>query len=446
MAETKIIFKIAKESSLISLNSIIKLVTEILSDINIIQILINDQIKVQHFRLTKSCLGKDAKSDPTVVSAIEYFSKYPNFEIDEIIIESEFKTGNSQMPMYKYCVRFVRNSTQLYNSIEIFNRSHDNHELRQESIPNYNFEKLECTINFINENFKVTNDVEIQRSSLDPVLINNISVYNSQIRELQILLEKQIYQIGVSISEYNKYILEKEVELEKKFSLKTQAKESELNEKEITLKNKESELDLKDSKAARRQLFKEITSKIENNKSFKYSTDTNSKREEISKIINRIYLFSFTLLITSGIAFAYYDPSKTPNYFVEPKYLLSIATLFVSMITIYSIRWYSYWIKEHENMEYYNILYYNDVLRASWLAEMVMEWESEKEGKEFPKELYEAYTRNLFNQSAVKSNTVLHPMDELSKLLENVTKLKLGKGVMEVERTLLDQTDKQIKP
>ncbi|MCM8527601.1 MAG: hypothetical protein NE327_13865 [Lentisphaeraceae bacterium] len=99
---------------------------------------------------------------------------------------------------------------------------------------------------------------------------------------------------------------------------------------------------------------------------------------------------------------------------------------------IYRLRFTSKWLNDHKIIEENNIHFEEDILRATWLSELVFEWEKENPGKPFPEKLIEVYSNNLFDR-VLNTPTVKHPVEDLADLSNKFSKVKIGKTGIEVE-------------
>ena len=122
--------------------------------------------------------------------------------------------------------------------------------------------------------------------------------------------------------------------------------------------------------------------------------------------------------------------APNPNYMLLFP-LASSLLIFIST-AIFFIKWQNNWIKIHADAELENKKFETDMLRASWLAEMYFEWDEKKE-MEFPPQMVESFTKNLFEH--VSGNvSVSHPYEDIIKNLKNVSKFKIGKDCIQIEQ------------
>ena len=98
--------------------------------------------------------------------------------------------------------------------------------------------------------------------------------------------------------------------------------------------------------------------------------------------------------------------------------------LFVSTAIFY-IRWNDQWFKEHANAEFENRKFSRDIVRASWIAELLFEWKEKKEIP-FPEQLVISFTTGLFETNDT-IKTTKHPFDDLKSLAGSISEIKFSK-------------------
>jgi hypothetical protein len=109
---------------------------------------------------------------------------------------------------------------------------------------------------------------------------------------------------------------------------------------------------------------------------------------------------------------------------------------------VYYLKWNDRWFREHADGELAAKRYKADILRASWIAELVAEWAKEGKG-DLPAGLMDAYTKNLFRDVTI-SKVNEHPIDDLTGLLKRVRRIDFGrKGFSIRGRPPHDQTELQ---
>lgn len=209
--------------------------------------------------------------------------------------------------------------------------------------------------------------------------------------------------------------------------LEHQAKLKELEERERAYAEAVKQFELRNNTAVRRDLLKEIRSKIEEQKAIKITGDTLSKR----RIIHQICGGTIAVSILAIWFFVWRFSEATAS---DWRLLIPLSTwtaIFIST-SIYYIRWNDQWFRDHAKIEFENRKFSADILRASWVAELLFEW-VEKKGITMPPELVASFTKNLFEGMSADSR--LHPADQLTELLKQVSSLEVSKGAFKVTKT-----------
>jgi hypothetical protein len=191
------------------------------------------------------------------------------------------------------------------------------------------------------------------------------------------------------------------------------------------LREREERIDLRDSKAVRRNLLDDVRAVISNRKSIALSDTTNNKRNAVHALCI-ISLFAFALLLIWGFYFAQLNPDGGIITVIP----ISGGLLGFGSTMIYYMRWNDHWQRRHAEAEFRDMKFNDDILRASWLAELIFEWESEKGGV-FPEELVHNFSRGLFIPQ--DGGAIEHPAEVLSNLLKEARSIKVGKGILELE-------------
>jgi hypothetical protein len=167
---------------------------------------------------------------------------------------------------------------------------------------------------------------------------------------------------------------------------------------------------------------------IEAQKEPTLSAKTISKR----RLIHAICLT--TLAAFFGIAGGFTYKLMTATAF-DWHYAIPLATSTAVVVStlIYYIKWNDDWFEDHAQAEFSNRKFSSDILRASWIAELLFEWDSKKE-KEFPSDLIGRLATNLFVPDQTAHGTH-HPYEEISELIKGASTVKFGKGTLEMSRS-----------
>jgi hypothetical protein len=177
--------------------------------------------------------------------------------------------------------------------------------------------------------------------------------------------------------------------------------------------------DLHEPKAKRRELLERIDKVVQAAEATKLSDPTSKKRTAVHWVCASTALVGLGLTV-SMIVKTWTDAANW-HYFA---FLASGIVIFSSTM-IYYIKWNDRWFREHADAEFDAKRFKLDILRASWVAELVQEWGKDGKG-ELPPDLVSAYTRGLFPDGA-SSRESDHPLDGLTGIFRRATKVKMGK-------------------
>lgn len=237
--------------------------------------------------------------------------------------------------------------------------------------------------------------------------------------------------------EWHEKILKYENELDQKYKTKEESLENKFSEKGNKLdadrqafEEERKKFNDSENKLVRRDLLERIEKIIKENKTIKLSQDTEKKGHRVIIICALLCGISSTIFLYFIFLFFYYVIMK--NSF-EYTLLLPASTflcIFLST-TVYLIRWHGQVFRMHADAELANKKFETDILRAGWLAEMYFEWEEKKEA-EFPPQMIESFTRNLFENNT-RQERVTHPLEDVIKIAGKFDKFSVGKNGLEIE-------------
>lgn len=212
-----------------------------------------------------------------------------------------------------------------------------------------------------------------------------------------------------------------------------ESKRQELAAQEAALQERLAEVDAQNSRHARRKIREDLKAELANRATkFELTAGTRALRNPISAVVVTV-LLALLLGLLSGIVVALESGS---NDLVSSLRLAALGLGFASTLVFY-LRWQNRWFEQHAQEEFRLKRMALDVDRASWVVEMAMEWKDEK-GAELPAELLTRLSAHLFEQGAIREET-LHPADQLaSALLGSASELSVelpgGKGALKVDR------------
>lgn len=204
------------------------------------------------------------------------------------------------------------------------------------------------------------------------------------------------------------------------------ARAEELAKAEEEFQRKLDAFETQESKYVRRDLLKRMEQLIEKHKTITLSTETTGKRTRTHSVSLGVVA---TCLLAGGY-FAYKLYQKESPLWQHFVPLSSIIALLVATV-VYYFRWLNQWATVHAQAEFRNMRFAADILRANWLAELLFEWETEKD-RDFPEALIEHFTKNLFQDE--KMTATDHPAEQLGKLLSQITSFKVDQAGVEIKK------------
>jgi hypothetical protein len=207
-----------------------------------------------------------------------------------------------------------------------------------------------------------------------------------------------------------------------------------LKQEEEAFRERIKSHDARESRYVRRDLLPELRKVLHELKSVKLSPETKRKKWPVD-----LACAAFALLVVTGMAFEVYSllSSSTGQRQVISSVLLAVSGLGLVSTFVYYLRFSTRWLEEHKNIEISYMKYEADMLRASWIVELLFEWEemARRTGsdREFPKELIAGISRYMF-EIASTGGSAKHPLEEALQNLQGVSKLRFGKAGFELER------------
>lgn len=209
-------------------------------------------------------------------------------------------------------------------------------------------------------------------------------------------------------------------------------KEEKLKQEVAEFEERKKQFDDRERTVVRRDLLTKITEVINKQDSYNLSENTVKKRWWVNGFI-------ITGLVFSGFLVWYLLTNllQTKELPWQLYVFLGTSALGVISTLIYALRWTSQWYYDHSELEFANQKFKKDMLRASWIVEMFFEWKEQKQF-DMPVEIYNAISKNLFNERN-SSKQINHPIEDLLKITNKFSKLKLGKEGIEVENALKDK-------
>lgn len=240
-------------------------------------------------------------------------------------------------------------------------------------------------------------DLSLRRKALEQDLASLREAQEQSLQTRRDLLEKQAQERDQSQTEAFR------------------VREGELNAWQARLKERQETFDENDSRQARRQLRKEFLEKLhQRSEQFELTAGTTSKRKWTMYLF---FLLEGMALLMLGLSAWRFFALPLGN--VEWIELLKLPLSFLTFVglTVYFIRWQDGWFRQHAEEEFRLKRLELDIDRASWVVEMIMEWQDEK-GQRLPAELIEKLSSNLFDTHLGRRKASLPAEDLASALLE----------------------------
>lgn len=234
--------------------------------------------------------------------------------------------------------------------------------------------------------------------------------------------------------EFTRLLREKMTDLDQRYQAKADELESRYKAKEKELEQREQkhaelvkEFDARSNTLVRRNLLAQYQKQIDDQKNWQASQATVEKR----RIIH--YICLPTLALSAGwVACIVAKLMSTQQFDWHNLLSFTPGTLLFISTAVFYIKWNDHWFQEHAQAEFTNRKFAADMLRASWLAELVMEWESKKQ-TEFSPELISRLSMSLFEAPRMQYRSQ-HPFDQLQELFKTISRVKISKDGVEVAK------------
>lgn len=197
-------------------------------------------------------------------------------------------------------------------------------------------------------------------------------------------------------------------------------------EERAEFEKQRAEFDDRQRTHARRKHEELLREVIEKHGKFKISDETSRKRTSTSVTCYIVWAIAF-LLYMGALALAWYDGGMRSLHWS----MLATATLLAGSTLVFYIRWSDAWFRRHAEIEIEARSLEADFIRASWLVEMMFEWQKESQGKPFPEDALRTLTAGLFERPA--ATVVDHPVSQLITSLGRIKSFEAGKGSIKAE-------------
>jgi gas vesicle protein len=267
-----------------------------------------------------------------------------------------------------------------------------------------------------------------------------INFYQKEISDLGQVSKSIIENLATQSKEWNQALLDTQRKLEEQSAANKEKLNNEYLEKEEKLKREVAEFeerkkqfDDRDRTVVRRDLLNKIKGAIDDQEEFELSKATRSKRHWVTAALGIGLLFS-GIIVWNLLSNLLQSKDMPWQLYI----FLGTSTLGFISTLIYALRWTTQWYYDHSEIEFANQKFKKDILRASWIVEMFFEWKEQKQQFDMPVEIYNAISKNLFNERS-SSKQINHPIEDLLKITNKFSKVKLGKEGIEVENVPKDK-------
>jgi hypothetical protein len=248
-------------------------------------------------------------------------------------------------------------------------------------------------------------------------------LYQSREQDLQ-KLERMQENFFQSMTEFTLDQQKKQQEFQRQMETEYAGRQTKLEEqhrerlnqlevKEADLKKIRAEIDERENRQARRDIYKELKKKLDDrNKTFELTEGTKNRRR---------ITFGFTLalltLFLAGFGYCFYrnvvNGGSEINWIAVGSQI-GFAVAFVGMATFF-IRWNYQWFQKHADEEFKLKRLDLDIDRANWLVELAMEWKNITKSEITP-DLIDKLARGLFITEETKDMDI-HPAETLLSAL-----------------------------
>ncbi len=242
-------------------------------------------------------------------------------------------------------------------------------------------------------------------------------LYQTREQDIQ-KLERMQENFFKSMTEFTLDQQQKQQEFQRQLESEYAARQSKLEEqhgerlnqleaKDADLKKIRAEIDERENRQARRDIYKELKAKlVARNTTFELTAGTKNRRRTV-------FWFTIALLGLFFTGFWYcFDKNvinnEPPINWIAVGSQIGFALTFIGIATFF-IQWNHRWFQKHADEEFKLKRLDLDFDRANWLVELAMEWQNITKS-DVPAELVNKLSRNLFNADEAK-DTDIHPAE-----------------------------------
>lgn len=289
---------------------------------------------------------------------------------------------------------------------------------------------------------KVFEFVDRKRASLDqlpPLVRDNLTAHADTV----LSLEQHVARLGEFVtgqiqrneehlnhltSEIDSRYRQREAELERQYGDKQKA----LDVRDEVVREKEAEFDIRESRGVRRALLANIETLLEKQCEVKLSAEVRARSDNVLSSSSWVIVFGFLLAIGTIAAITISQTCGTAGSFSPWIFAPILAASSVLTITtlVYRLKFAADGYRVHAETELANQKFRQDILRASWLAELLFEaaTKDDARGREvitINDQLLGQLAKGLFEYNA-SAKSAKHPIEELQQYARQFKKLTVG--------------------
>lgn len=288
------------------------------------------------------------------------------------------------------------------------------------------------TAGLIHQHFNITRKAELIGQELPRLEQDKLRYYERALSDLTAAIAKLGEVTTQQIERQAAFLQEKSAELDKQASERAAKMQkdfedrlSDLAKERDALAKEKADLDIRRSTAARRSLLTDMRTQI--GAKFNVTTETVTRRRPV-------HIAAITAMAVGAglMGFSIWKLFRLPSF--DWRYMSTFwsGLLLAGTTLIYYLRWNNHWFAQLARDEFNTHKMNIDVLRASWVAEMLIEWKEEKD-RPFPTELLTAVTEGLF-RGVEWTPGDHHPVSEVARMVNSVSKLKVTKDGLELSK------------
>jgi hypothetical protein len=237
-------------------------------------------------------------------------------------------------------------------------------------------------------------------------------------------------ELGKVAIERDRALTKRQTELEAALSAEREL----LSNQRIKFEQEKAERDSRESTVVRRHLLEQTLASLDKETSVVLSEETNEKRSVIARALT-VAMGLAVALIAVAIFFELKPPDTPEGLIISRSLAVSGVVLFGTSLW-YFVRWQDRWQQTHARAELQNRKNRKDMLRASWLAELIIETGKLEAGKDtkvqLPDTLLEGMAHGLF-VAPDEATVTEHPLEVLFKRAR-LDRLKVGKTGIELTK------------